>query len=38
MRLEAEIAMARDDVQVLPVLVGGAKMPHPDELPEQLVS
>lgn len=35
-RLEAEIAMARDDVQVLPVLVGGAKMPHPDELPEQL--
>ena len=35
-RLEAEIAMARDDVQVLPVLVGGAKMPHPDELPAQL--
>lgn len=35
-RLEAEIAMARDDVQVLPVLVGGAKMPHPDELPDKI--
>jgi hypothetical protein len=35
-RLEAEVAMARGDVEVLPVLVGGAKMPHRDELPEKI--
>lgn len=35
-RLEAEVAMARRDVEVLPVLVGGAKMPHRDELPEKI--
>lgn len=35
-RLETEIAMERNDVSVLPVLVGGAKMPHPDELPDKI--
>lgn len=35
-RLEAEVAMARRDVEVLPVLVSGAKMPHRDELPEKI--
>jgi hypothetical protein len=35
-RLETEIAMEHNDVSVLPVLVGGAKMPHPDELPDKI--
>jgi hypothetical protein len=35
-RLETEIAMERNDVSVLPVLVGGAKMPHRDELPDKI--
>jgi TIR domain len=35
-RLETEIAMERNDVSVLPVLVGGATMPHPDELPDKI--
>ena len=35
-RLETEIAMERNDVSVLPVLVGAAKMPHPDELPDKI--
>lgn len=35
-RLEVELAMARPDVEVLPVLVDGAKMPHRDELPKEI--
>lgn len=33
-RLEVETALLRDDVTVIPVLVGGAQMPDPDDLPE----
>ena len=34
-RLEIEAALARD-VRVIPVLVGGARMPRPDQLPASL--
>src|SRR6187401_2315451 len=34
-RLEIEEALAKD-VPVIPVLVGGARMPRPEELPESL--
>jgi hypothetical protein len=33
-RLEVETALRRSDVRVIPLLVGGARMPHSDELPE----
>ncbi len=32
-RLEVETALERADVTVIPVLVGGARMPDPDDLP-----
>lgn len=35
-RFEVETALRRDDVRVIPVLVAGAKMPHPGQLPESL--
>jgi serine/threonine protein kinase/N-acetylneuraminic acid mutarotase len=35
-RLEVETALRRRDVRVIPLLVGGARMPHPRELPEEL--
>jgi hypothetical protein len=35
-RLEVETALRRDEVTVIPVLVGGARMPDPDDLPEGL--
>lgn len=35
-RYEVERALQRQDVQVVPVLVAGAKMPAPEELPESL--
>jgi len=35
-RLEVETALARPDVQVIPVLVGGAQMPVAEQLPESL--
>jgi hypothetical protein len=35
-RLEVETALARPDVKVIPVLVGGAQMPPPEALPESL--
>lgn len=35
-RREVEASLRRDDVKVIPVLVGGAKMPAPDVLPEKL--
>ena len=35
-RLEVETALRRDEVTVIPVLVGGAQMPDPDDLPEGL--
>lgn len=35
-RYEVETALRRQDVQVLPVLVAGAEMPAPEELPESL--
>jgi hypothetical protein len=35
-RYEVERALQRQDVQVVPVLVAGAKMPAPGELPESL--
>jgi hypothetical protein len=35
-RLEAEAALARDEVRVIPVLVQDAKMPDAEELPESL--
>jgi TIR domain-containing protein len=35
-RLEAEAALARDDVRVIPVLLQDAKMPDADELPASL--
>jgi hypothetical protein len=35
-RLEVETALRRPDVTVIPVLVGGAQMPDPQELPEGL--
>ena len=34
--LEVETALRRDEVTVIPVLVGGAQMPDPDDLPEGL--
>jgi fused signal recognition particle receptor len=35
-RLEIEAALARD-IRVIPILVGGAQVPRPEELPESLV-
>lgn len=35
-RLEVETALRRRDVRVIPLLVGGARMPHSEELPEEL--
>jgi ketosteroid isomerase-like protein len=35
-RLEVEIALRRPDVAVIPLLVGGAQMPAPDQLPESI--
>src|SRR5207244_4248850 len=35
-RLEVDTALRRDDVTVIPVLVGGARMPGPNDLPESL--
>jgi TIR domain len=35
-RYEVELAMQRSDVKVIPVLVAGADMPHPDQLPESI--
>lgn len=35
-RLEVETALRRPDVTVIPVLVAGARMPEPDELPDGL--
>ena len=35
-RFEVETALRRDDVRVIPVLVAGAKMPDPAQLPESL--
>lgn len=37
-RLEVETALRRPDVTLIPVLVAGAKMPDPDDLPESLRS
>lgn len=36
LRTEIEAALRRSDVEVIPVLVGGAQMPRSDELPESL--
>lgn len=38
MRYELETALSREDIRVIPVLVEGAKMPPPAELPESLSS
>jgi hypothetical protein len=35
-RYEVEAAVRRQDVQVVPVLVAGAKMPAPEQLPESI--
>jgi YVTN family beta-propeller protein len=35
-RLEVETALRRRDVRVIPLLVGGARMPHSEDLPEEL--
>jgi TIR domain len=35
-RLEVETALRRDDVTVIPVLVGGARMPDPGDLPDSV--
>lgn len=35
-RLEVAAALERTDIRVIPVLVNGATMPRPDELPEDL--
>jgi hypothetical protein len=35
-RLEVEVALRRPDVTVIPVLVAGARMPEPDDLPDGL--
>jgi hypothetical protein len=35
-RLEVETALGRPDVTVIPVLVSGARMPEPEDLPEGL--
>jgi len=35
-RLEVETALRRADVAVIPLLVGGAQMPAPDQLPESI--
>jgi N-acetylneuraminic acid mutarotase len=35
-RLEVETALRRTDVRVIPLLVAGARMPHSEELPEEL--
>ena len=37
-RLEVETALRRRDVRVIPLLVGGARVPHSEELPEELRS
>ena len=37
-RLEIEAALARDDIQVLPVLVEGGSMPAPGDLPPSLAA
>ena len=38
MRLEIERALARDGVEVIPVLVDGARLPPREELPESLLA
>lgn len=35
-RLEVETALRRPDLRVIPLLVGGARMPDPDDLPESV--
>ena len=35
-RLEVETALRRRDVRVIPLLVDGARMPHSEDLPEEL--
>ena len=35
-RLEIETALAKPGMRVIPVLVGGARLPHPTDLPESL--
>ncbi len=35
-RLELEIALGRSDVTVIPILVGGARMPDRDDLPTEV--
>jgi TIR domain-containing protein len=35
-RLEVETALARDDLTVIPLLVAGARMPRPEQLPPSL--
>lgn len=35
-RIEVESVLARGDMLVIPILVGGANMPKPDQLPEGL--
>jgi hypothetical protein len=36
LRLEIELALARDDLRIVPVLIEGATMPDPHELPEPI--
>ena len=35
-RLEVQTALRRPEVRVIPLLVGGARMPHSEELPKEL--
>lgn len=35
-RIEIESALAREDIPVIPLLVNGAKLPNPEQLPESL--